>query len=93
MNRFGGEHLVCPRGVSIDENGNVLVVDSDNHRVVMFDAFGKFLREVLTQLDGLCYPMGLTLNNGKLLVTQCGFYGGHELRVYQLYSDAESVEA
>jgi hypothetical protein len=86
--RFGSGRLVCPRGVSVDENGNILVVDSDNHRVVMFDPFGKYLREVLTRLDGLCYPMGLTLNkDGKLLVTQCGFYGGHELRVYQLHTD------
>ncbi len=34
-----------PRGVAIGPEGNVFVVDSDNHRVQVFDANGSFLRE------------------------------------------------
>ena len=33
-----------PRGVAVDRDGNVYVVDSDNHRVQVFDANGTFLR-------------------------------------------------
>ncbi|XP_064643367.1 tripartite motif-containing protein 2-like [Lineus longissimus] len=91
MYRFGKGRLKCPRGIAVDQNGNILVVDSDNHRVLMFDPFGKYLCEILTRLDGLCYPMGLTLSkDDKLLITQCGFYGGHELRVYQLQTEDDS---
>jgi uncharacterized protein (TIGR03663 family) len=34
-----------PRGVAAGPEGNVYVVDSDNHRVQVFDADGNFLRE------------------------------------------------
>jgi uncharacterized protein (TIGR03663 family) len=34
-----------PRGVAVGPEGNVFVVDSDNHRVQVFDANGNFLRE------------------------------------------------
>jgi uncharacterized protein (TIGR03663 family) len=33
-----------PRGVAVGPEGNVYVVDSDNHRVQVFDASGTFLR-------------------------------------------------
>jgi len=34
-----------PRGVAVGPEGNLYVVDSDNHRVQVFDADGSFLRE------------------------------------------------
>ncbi|MFC2038023.1 NHL repeat-containing protein, partial [Chloroflexota bacterium] len=34
-----------PRGVAVGPEGNVYVVDSDNHRVQVFDPQGTFLRE------------------------------------------------
>ena len=34
-----------PRGVAVGPEGNIYVVDSDNHRVQVFDAGGAFLRE------------------------------------------------
>jgi uncharacterized protein (TIGR03663 family) len=34
-----------PRGVAVGPEGNIYVVDSDNHRVQVFDADGAFLRE------------------------------------------------
>jgi uncharacterized protein (TIGR03663 family) len=34
-----------PRGIAVGPNGNLHVVDSDNHRVQVFDSQGTFLRE------------------------------------------------
>ncbi len=34
-----------PRGIAVAPNGEIFVIDSDNHRVQVFDAQGTFLRE------------------------------------------------
>jgi streptogramin lyase len=36
--------MLSPRGVAIDADGNVDVVDAGNHRIDQFDSSGKFLR-------------------------------------------------
>lgn len=49
----GGKALAEPYGIGVDpRNGNVLVTDARNHRVVIFDAAGRFLREFGEEGDG-----------------------------------------
>ena len=79
----------CPRGLALDEVGNIFVADSDNHRVAMFSQEGKFLQDVVTAADGLHFPVSVALGpRGQMAVTQCGYFSNHELLVFQLkYSD------
>lgn len=38
--------LYEPHGLAIDKNGNLYVVDSYNHRIVVYDSLGRFIREI-----------------------------------------------
>ena len=46
---------VC-RGISVDENENLLVCDRRSHKVFLITKDGKEVREFLTEKDGLSYP-------------------------------------
>lgn len=53
------------RGLTVDIEGNILVVDSANHRIQKFTAEGRFLTAVGTQGSGpqqLSYPVDIALN-------------------------------
>jgi len=41
-----------PRGIAVDEAGNVYVADSGNHRIQVFDSSGKFLIQWGSEGDG-----------------------------------------
>jgi DNA-binding beta-propeller fold protein YncE len=60
-----------PRGVAVDEEGNIAVVDSKNNRIQKFTAEGRFVAAVGNG-DGvqLKYPRGIAFNpaNQKLYV-------------------------
>jgi uncharacterized protein (TIGR03663 family) len=45
---FGGEpgQLIQPRGVAVDAAGNILVADSANHRLIVFDPSGTPIRTI-----------------------------------------------
>ena len=61
-----------PVGISVNSTGEVAVSDSNNHRVQLFSADGKHLREFGTQgtADGqFQYPQGLAYNKaGNIIV-------------------------
>ena len=66
-----GEFLT-PRGITIDHQQRVYVVDSDNNRIQVFDPEGRFLHsfsgpKILGgKLNG---PYGITINkNGKIFI-------------------------
>lgn len=40
---FGTERISRPDAVALDEDGNMYVTDTDNHRIVVFDRNGRFL--------------------------------------------------
>jgi sugar lactone lactonase YvrE len=47
-----GEHLNAPTSVATDGTGNILVVDSGNNRIAVFDASGKYLGETAVPNPG-----------------------------------------
>lgn len=40
---FGTERISRPDAVALDEDGNMYITDTDNHRIVIFDKNGRFL--------------------------------------------------
>ncbi|MBA4385645.1 MAG: hypothetical protein C0410_12980 [Anaerolinea sp.] len=68
-----------PWGIALDQNGNVLVADTWNHRIQKFDQDGKFLMQwgvpgtAEEGLDRLWGPRGLAVSlDGKVYVTDTG---------------------
>ncbi|XP_066270094.1 tripartite motif-containing protein 2-like [Branchiostoma lanceolatum] len=56
-------------GICTDRAGNVIVVDSINGRMAMFDKTGRFLKHIAT---GLKFPNALAMApQGQLVVTNC----------------------
>lgn len=63
-------HVEDPRGVCVDDNDNILLVDRARNRISLFTPSGHFLRHVLTEHDGLHQPKALcVLHDGSLAVT------------------------
>ena len=62
------------RGISVDENENLLVCDWGSHKVFLITKDGKEVREFLTEKDGLSYPWTISFrrSDGTLVVG-----GGH----------------
>ena len=62
------QHLRDPRGITVDSDGNILVADSGNHRIVKFTEDGQFLQSSTdVQFQSL---MGVAYNpdSGKVYV-------------------------
>ena len=59
-----------PRGIAVDGDGNILVVDSNNNRIQKFTADGQFLTAVGNGPLQFKYPYGIALNasNNKVYV-------------------------
>ena len=73
MTKIGSEgngdgQLKYPRGVVIDNEGNVLVADRNNDRISQFNMYGRFLGHVLTKEDGVRDPYGLGMSITRNLV-------------------------
>lgn len=70
--------LFYPNGIAVDTNGRIFVADSNNSRVQVFDAEGKFLWA--TDIEGL--PRGVALNRRGLLYVANTLE--HRLEVYSV---------
>ena len=46
LQSFGSEQLSNPRGVAVDDNGNILVVDVNRHCILKFNSNGKLITAV-----------------------------------------------
>ncbi len=56
------------RGISVDADGNILVVDGGNHRLQMFKKNGEFVASVGTEGNGalrFMFPVGIGINIRK----------------------------
>ena len=58
------------RGISVDENGNLLVCDRDRNKVFLITKDGKEVHEFLTEKDGLSFPWTISFrrSDGTLVV-------------------------
>ena len=58
------------RGISVDDNENLLVCDVVRHKVFLITKDGKEVREFLTEKDGLLYPRTVSFrrSDGTLVV-------------------------
>ena len=58
------------RGVCVEHAGSILVALHHNHSIARFSADGDFIEHVLTQGDGLRYPVGIVAGVENLAVTE-----------------------
>lgn len=79
---------MCPSGIDVDLQGNLLVCDSGNNVVSMYTPDGHLIDHILSEDDGIDNPHGVAVGeSGRLVVTQCceAKLSSHHVRVYQLY--------
>ena len=61
------------RGISVDENENLLLCDIESHKVFLITRDGKEVREFLTEKDGLYRPFTTSFRRSDgTLVVGCG---------------------
>jgi DNA-binding beta-propeller fold protein YncE len=61
----------APRGIALDQAGNVYVADQANNRTVVFSGEGEFLREWGSLGEGegqFAMPFGVAVNGGRVFV-------------------------
>ena len=61
-------------------DGSLIISDTGNHRVSLFNIKGRFVRHILTQSDGLSYPQAMSISLPYLWVV-----GSGRLYRYKLY--------
>ena len=66
----GQGQVSCPRGVAVDDDGNILVVDSGNNRIQKFISDGKFVVAVGKGTVNLNSSVGISIHsiNKKIIV-------------------------
>ena len=71
LSTISNPSLKCCRGISVDENENLLVCDWLSHKVFLITRDGKEVREFLTKKDGLyqTYTTSFRRSDGILVVT------------------------
>ncbi|XP_046557323.1 uncharacterized protein LOC124266560 [Haliotis rubra] len=70
----GDRALKRPWGITTTSTGDILLVDRDSHKVIQLTESGQFVRDVLTQQDGLEYPCGICLDGDGFVYVTCGRY-------------------
>jgi DNA-binding beta-propeller fold protein YncE len=74
--------FLSPSGVALDEDGQVYVADSGNHRIQKLDADGRPLAQWGAwgaQAGLLSFPAGLAYSSGRLTVAD---WGNHRVQVF-----------
>ncbi|XP_071081950.1 tripartite motif-containing protein 2-like [Haliotis cracherodii] len=77
----GDIDLTYPWGVTTTSTGDILLVDYDSHKVIQLTESGQFVRDVLTQQDGLNCPRGVCLDGDGLLYVTSDRY----VKVFNFY--------
>jgi len=84
--------LSMPTDVAIGKDGNVYVVDSGNHRIIVYSSSGGYLKSIGAEENNqspLKYPVGVSSSeNGNILVAD---RGNQRIQVYS--SDGELLQS
>ncbi|XP_078585741.1 E3 ubiquitin-protein ligase TRIM32-like [Branchiostoma floridae x Branchiostoma japonicum] len=76
----GEGQLYSPHGICTDKAGNIIVADSGNSRVEMFDKKGRFLKHIATDMEK---PQAVAMaTQGQLVVTD---YENHTVSIFPTY--------
>ncbi|XP_048239481.1 E3 ubiquitin-protein ligase TRIM71-like isoform X2 [Haliotis rufescens] len=70
----GDRALTVPWGVTTTSTGDILLVDRVSHKVIQLTESGQFVRDILTQQDGLSCPRGICLDGDGFLYVTCDPY-------------------
>ncbi|XP_048239441.1 tripartite motif-containing protein 67-like [Haliotis rufescens] len=70
----GDRAMTEPWGITTTSTGDILLVDLVSHKVIQLTESGQFVRDVLTQQDGLKYPCGICLHGDGFLYVTCDTY-------------------
>ena len=71
----GDGQLKGPQSAIGLPDGSVIIADSGNYRVSLFNIQGRFIRHILTRSDGLSYPSAMSISLPYLYLTyQQGSY-------------------
>ena len=83
VGRFDKGQLSCPRGLTTDLNGFVLVTDSNNHRVSVFDKDGACVCNIGSSGSAngqFCNPYGIAVSpNGNIYVAD---YSNNRVQIF-----------
>ena len=72
VGRFGSSELSRPHDAEFDRNGQLLVADTGNHRVAIYEVNGADAR-LVGELTGLSSPEGVAVApDGRIFVTNTG---------------------
>ncbi len=64
-----GDNFDKPESIGLDKEGNIYVADTGNHRIVIFDSDGDYLRH-FGKRETVPYPLGIAISkSGRMYVT------------------------
>ena len=66
-------------------DGSIIISDSNNHRVSLFNIRGRIVRHILTRSDGLSYPDAMSISLPYLWLIDNQGSGIYRLYRYKLY--------
>ena len=77
--RFGTEgpgdnQFRCPRATAVTPIGTLLIADQNNNRISHYSLDGKLLSHVITEQDGVEYPVGIAFRYPYLWICSGGQY-------------------
>ena len=81
--QIGDGQFNFARGVAVDESGNIIISDTRNHRIQVFDPSGNFLFKFGTFGSGdgqVRFQIGVTVNNSNQIIVADA--GNHRIQVF-----------